>query len=107
MMNLMNALFLQAGVDNAGILNLVFIAAIFIVFYFFLIRPQSKRQKEQKNFIDELSKGDEVVTAGGILGKITKIEDDIVTLEIGSKSYIRVLKTVVSKDMTEGLGKKE
>ncbi len=104
----MNALFLQAaGVDNAGILNLVFIAAIFIVFYFFLIRPQSKRQKEQKNFIDELSKGDEVVTAGGILGKITKIEDEIITLEIGSKSYIRVMKTVISKDMTEGLGKKE
>ena len=104
----MNALFLQAaGVDNAGILNLVFIAAIFIVFYFFLIRPQSKRQKEQKNFIDELSKGDEVVTAGGILGKITKIEDEIITLEIGSKSYIRVMKTVVSKDMTEGLGKKD
>lgn len=104
----MNALFLQAaGVDNAGILNLVFIAAIFIVFYFFLIRPQSKRQKEQKSFIDELSKGDEVVTAGGIIGKITKIEDDIVTLEIGSKSYVRVMKTVVSKDMSEGLGKKE
>lgn len=103
-MTFLNVLFLQS-VDNAGILNLVFIAAIFVVFYFFLIRPQSKRQKEQKNFLEELAKGDEVVTAGGIIGKITKIEDDIITLEIGSKSYVRVIKSVVSKDMTEGLSK--
>ncbi|MCB0621212.1 MAG: preprotein translocase subunit YajC [Saprospiraceae bacterium] len=99
-------LLLQAS-PGAGYGNLIFIALIFIVFYFFLIRPQSKRQKEQRQFVDDLEKGDEVVTAGGIIGRINKIEDDIITLEVSTKVYLRVMKSVISKDMTDGLQKKE
>jgi preprotein translocase subunit YajC len=100
-------LFLQAEGSNPATLNLIFIALIFVVFYFFLIRPQSKRQKEQKNFLGSLAKGDEVVTAGGILGRINKIEDDIITLDVGNKNFIRVVRSVISKEMTEGLSAKE
>ncbi|MBR9921131.1 MAG: preprotein translocase subunit YajC [Bacteroidetes bacterium] len=88
-------------------MNIIFIALIFGVFYFFMIRPQSKRQKEQRNFITELEKGDEIVTAGGIIGKINKIEDDVITLDVGNKTFIRVSRSVVSKDMTDGLNKSE
>lgn len=100
-------LFLQAEGPNPAFMNIIFIALIFGVFYFFMIRPQSKRQKEQRNFITELEKGDEIVTAGGIIGKINKIEDDVITLDVGNKTFIRVSRSVVSKDMTDGLNKSE
>lgn len=76
---------------------------ILLVFYFFMIRPQQKKQKDQDSFLDEVSKGDDVVTASGILGKVNKIEDQIVTLEVGSKTYIQVTKNAISKDMTEAV----
>ena len=95
-------IFLQAG-NSAGIANLIFIALIFVVFYFFMIRPQSKKQKEQRQFMNDLEKGAEVVTASGIIGRINKIEDNIVTLEVGNKTYIRVTKTAINKEMTDSL----
>ena len=95
-------IFLQAPGGGAGsYANLIFLGMLLAVFYFFLIRPQAKRQKDQKKFAEALEKGDDVVTAGGIYGKINKIEDDIITLEVGSKTYIRVARSVISKDMTE------
>jgi len=99
----MNTLLLQAGGDGGGMSQLLIIGAMFVVFYFFLIRPQSKRQKEQKNFMEGLEKGTEVVTASGIIGKITKMEDDIITLEVGTKVYIRVTRSAISKEMTESV----
>jgi preprotein translocase subunit YajC len=57
---------------------------IFIVFYFLLIRPQVKRQKEHKTMVEALNKGDEVVTAGGIVGKITDMADQYITLQVAS-----------------------
>lgn len=100
-------MFLQAPGANPATMNLLFIALIFGVFYFFMIRPQNKRQKEQRNFNAELQKGDEVVTAGGMLGKINKIEDNIITLDVGNKTFIRVTRSVISKEMTEGIQTKE
>lgn len=97
----MHILFLAAG--DAGWSNMLFLGAMILIFYFFLIRPQAKKQKEQKSFMDDLGKDDQVVTASGILGKITKIEDEIVTLEVGSKSYIRVTKNAISKEMTDAI----
>ena len=97
----MTALFLQAGGGSAQIMNLLFFALIFVVFYFFLIRPQAKKQKEQTKFVDSIQKGDEVVTGSGIIGRINKLEDDIVTLEVANKVYIRVLKSAISREMTE------
>lgn len=68
---------LQAqGTGNAGMMNIIFIVAIVAIFYFFMIRPQSKRQKEIKKFRDGLQAGDQVVTAGGIYGKIKDVRKD-------------------------------
>jgi preprotein translocase subunit YajC len=78
--------------------------------YFFMIRPQQKKQKEQTSFAKNLAKNDEVVTNSGVLGRISKIEEDIITLEVGSKVYIRVLRNAISKDLTDsiyGAGKKQ
>jgi len=99
-MNL-DILLLQGQSPNAGLINLVFFGGIILVFWFFMIRPQAKKQKEQKLFMDSLKKGDEVVTASGILGRVNKIEDDIITLEVGTKSFIRVTRDAISKELTE------
>ncbi|PHN08351.1 preprotein translocase subunit YajC [Flavilitoribacter nigricans] len=97
----MEILFLQAG--GAGSMNLLFLGAMILIFWLFLIRPQAKKQREQKTFMESLGQNDQVVTASGILGRISKIEDDIVTLEVASKSYIRVTKNAISKEMTDAI----
>lgn len=99
-MNNLDILLLQGQSPNAGMINLIFFGGIILVFWLFMIRPQAKKQKEQKNFSDELQKGDKVVTASGILGQINKIEDDIVTLEVGTKTFMQVTKDAISKEMT-------
>lgn len=99
-----DVLMLQAqGEGGGGMINLIFLGVIFVVFYFFLIRPGQKKQKEQKSFSESLEKGDDVVTASGILGRINKIEEGIITLEVGTKLYIRVTKSAISKEMTDGI----
>ena len=65
-------------------MSIGFMVLIFIVFYFLLIRPQVKRQKEHKTMVEALNKGDEVVTAGGIVGKITDIADQYITLQVST-----------------------
>lgn len=84
-------------------INLIFIVSMFLVFYLLMIRPQSKRQKEQKLFQESLDKNKDVVTSSGILGRISKIEDSIVTLEVSPKVYIRVTKNAISKELTENV----
>lgn len=81
---------------NGGIINLVFLGAIFLVFYFFIIRPQSKRQKEIQNKVSEMKKGDKVVTSSGIIGVLSSIEDDSVLVEVGSNVKIRFLKSAIN-----------
>lgn len=75
---------------------------IFVIFYFFLIRPQVKRQKELEKMICELKKGDKVVAAGGICGVVNKIEDNMISLEIAENIKIKVTKSsvtdLISKD---------
>ena len=73
-----------------------------VLFYFFLIRPQSKRQKEHKQMVSELQKGEEVITSGGILGKITNVNDDFVTLEISKDISIKIQKAAVQTVMPKG-----
>lgn len=80
---------------------------MFVVFYFFFIRPQQNKQKDQNNFVNNLQKGDEVVTSSGIIGKITKIEDQSVQLEIEGKTFLKFLKSTVSKEMTDAYKKSE
>ena len=99
----MSLILLQASGGGGGMVQLLFFAAMFLIFWLFLIRPQSKKQKEQRNFSSSLEKGDEVVTASGILGKITKLEDEIVTLEVANKVYLRFTKSSINKEMTDAV----
>ena len=73
----------QPGAESS-FMSIGFMVLIFIVFYFLLIRPQVKRQKEHKAMVDALKKGDEVLTAGGIVGKIVEMQDQYVTVQVAS-----------------------
>ncbi len=84
------------GDESAGIINLVFLGAIFLVFYFFIIRPQSKRQKEIKEKVDGMKKGDKVVTSSGIIGIVDKIEETELLVDVHSGTKIRMLKSAIS-----------
>ena len=92
---------LQAFFNDPSTINFLLLGAMMAVFWLFIIRPQSKKQKEQSSFVSDLEKGDQVVTASGILGKITKIEEEIITLEVSSRVYLRVTKNAISKEMTD------
>ncbi len=82
--------------------SLIFIAAVFAIFYFILIRPQQKRAKQHKDFLENLKKGDKVITSGGLYGTITGISDDSVTIEIAEKVRVKVDKgTVVQYQKTQ------
>ncbi len=74
---------------SGGITGMLPIIAMFAVLYFVMIRPQMKRQKEQKAMIDALAKGDEVVTSGGLLGKVTKLGESFLHVEIATASRSR------------------
>jgi len=82
-------------------INIVMIAAMMLVFWLFFIRPQAKKQKDQANFLENLAKGDEVVTASGLIGKVNKIEDNEVSIQLDQKTFVRVTKGSVSREMTE------
>lgn len=75
---------------------------IFAVMYFLLIRPQMKRAKEHRQMVSEMSTGDEVITNGGLLGKITHVDDTFVTLEVAADTEIRVQKNAVGSQMPKG-----
>lgn len=75
---------------------------LFVVFYLLLIRPQQKRQKEHRNMVAGLATGDEVVTMGGILGKITKVEDNFVTIEVAKGIELRLQRASVQAMMPKG-----
>lgn len=75
---------------------------IFVIFYFLLIRPQTKRAKEHRAMVQALSKGDEVVTNGGILGRVTELDDSYLTLEIASGVAVKVQRQAVSQVLPKG-----
>ncbi len=75
---------------------------MFVVMYFLMIRPQQKRAKEQKSMMDALAKGDEVVTSGGILGKVAKVSDSYVTVEIAPNTEIVVQKASITTLLPKG-----
>lgn len=90
-----------AGAESS-LMSFLPIILMFVVLYFLMIRPQMKRQKEQKSMLDALAKGDEVVTAGGILGKVAKVSDAYVTLEIADGTEIVAQKASVSTLLPKG-----
>lgn len=89
------------GLDG-NLMSFLPIILMFVVLYFLMIRPQMKRQKEQKNMMDALAKNDEVVTAGGVLGKVTKVADGYVTVEISTGTEIIVQKSAITMLLPKG-----
>ena len=89
-----------AGSNTSMIYNVLLWVAIIGVFYFFMIRPQQKKQKDQKGFVDNLKKGDNVVTIGGLHGKIASVEGTTVTLEVDRGVKMTFEKTSISREAT-------
>lgn len=82
----------------AGPQNMLFLVAIFFgIFYFMIIRPQQKQQKTHKSYLESLKKGDEVITNGGLIGRIAGVQGDVLTLEIANNVRVRVLKEQVNR----------
>ena len=75
---------------------------MFVVLYFVMIRPQMKRQKEHKAMVDALAKGDEVVTAGGLLGKVSKLGDQYLGIEVGGNVEVQVQRSAVVQVLPKG-----
>jgi len=94
-MTLLTILLQQQGQQGAGWSSIIMMVALVAIFYFFMIRPQTKRQKEIRKFREALSVGDKVVTAGGIYGKIKEIKDNIIVLEIADNVRIRIDKSSI------------
>lgn len=82
---------------------LILYVLLFGIMYVFFILPRTRQQKAQNKFLTEIKKGDQVVTQSGIIGRITKIDDLVVELQLDSKSFIKVLKTSISKEGTEAI----
>ncbi len=91
-----------AAAGPGGLASFLPLIILFAVFYFLLIRPQSKRAKEHKNMVASLAKGDEVVTNGGILGTITDIDENYVTLKIADNVDIKIQRPSVSALVPKG-----
>ena len=100
-MNMFTILQAAAGQQGGGWSRWIMLALIFVVMWFFMIRPQRKQQKELQNFRDSLKKGDKVVTIGGIYGTVTEIKEDSVLIEVDSNVKIRVSKQALVKDFTD------
>ena len=93
----------QAGGDaGGGLFSLLPLVVIFILFYFLLIRPQQKRAKQHKEMVIALKKGEEIVTNGGLLGKVTDLDDNFITLEIASGLNAKVQRQSVAQVMPKG-----
>lgn len=91
-----------AGGTASTLTTILPLVLIFVVFYFLLIRPQTKRAKEHREMVGKLVAGDEVVTNGGILGRISEVSEHFVTLEVASGVAIRVQKFQVAQLMPKG-----
>lgn len=97
---------LLQGQPGGGMTTLFMMLGMILVFYFFMIRPQAKKAKQQKQFINDLQKGDKVVTIAGIHGKINRVLDDnTIELEISPGSYIKMEKSAISLEWSAGLNK--
>jgi preprotein translocase subunit YajC len=90
------------GGGDSGFVGLLPIVLMFVLLYFLMIRPQMKRAKEHKQMVEALQKGDEVITAGGVLGRISKMGEAYVTLEIAPNTEISVQRTAVQTLLPKG-----
>ncbi len=95
------------GQQSSSNATIIFIPLMILVFWLFMIRPQTKKAKEQKTFLQNLQKGDKVVTIAGIHGTVNKISDDgnTIMLEVSAGSYIKIEKSAISMEWTSALNK--
>ena len=92
----------QDAAQTGGLMQFLPLVVIFAVFYFMLIRPQMKRSKEHRQLVSQLGKGDEVVTNGGLLGRIIDVSDSFITLEIADNVQIKLQRQSVTNIMPKG-----
>ena len=94
-----------AAAQEPGLMGFVPLAVIFVLFYFLLIRPQMKRAKDHRKMVETLSKNDEVVTSGGLLGKIIDVEESFIRVEIAEGVRVKVQKNAVTSLVPKGTAK--
>jgi len=92
----------QDAAPTGGLMSFLPLIVIFIIFYFLLIRPQMKRAKEHKALVSQLGNGDEVVTNGGLLGRITNVGESFVTVELADNVQIKVQRHAIASVMPKG-----
>lgn len=102
-MNSLMSIFLQAATQGQNGMSLIFLVAIIVVFYFFMIRPQMKKQKLERDFRNTIEKGAKVVTIGGIHGRILEINERTFMVEIDSNVKVKVEKSAISAEATKAL----
>lgn len=98
-------LLMMPGGEGSGWESMIFMLAIFAAFWFFMIRPQVKKQKDQQKFKDSVQKGDKVVTIGGIHGKILELNDTTMVIEVEGGNRLKVEKSAISMESTAALNK--
>lgn len=91
-----------AGTPQSSLLSFLPLIAMFVVLYFIMIRPQMKRQKEHKAMIEALAKGDEVVTAGGLMGKVSKLGDSTLSVELAAGVEVQMQRSAVVQVLPKG-----
>lgn len=95
-----------AGADGFGsLIGLMPLILVFIAFYFLMIRPQQKRMKDLQNAVNAVKKGDEITTAGGIIGKVTKVDDRVAEVEIAQGVRVRIVKSTIASVAATGAAK--
>ena len=99
----MNHFILLQAIPGFGLENFLLIGGILVIFYFFMIRPQQKKQKDQKKFTESIKRGDQVVTVGGMHGRVSAIEDNTVILDVEKGAKIRLDKTSISLEASKKL----
>lgn len=107
-MNVLNSLLLLGGdpASGGGSFQLVFLGLMIVVFWLFMIRPQSKKAKEAKKFQENMQKGDKIVTIAGIHGTVNKVNDDnTIMLEVSPGSYMKIERSAISIEWTQQLNK--
>ena len=92
----------STGSPENGLLGMLPLVLMFVVLYFVMIRPQMKRQKEHKAMIEAVQKGDEVVTAGGLIGKIAKLGDNFVHLEVANGVEVQLQRSAITQVLPKG-----
>lgn len=102
----MNTILLQAQAQGSNTSFYIMMGLMVLIFYFFMIRPQQKKAKDQKKFIEDIQRGDNVVTIGGIHGRVAELEGETIILEVEKGGRIKLNKSAIALDATKAAYKK-